>query len=152
MREHSRTPIERTRDKYGLTNVGILRHRTVLLVLLTLMGIFSSFLLYIAVRRSEQARARIDFENAAKARISLLRDRVKDNLHVLDWVACFHASSQKVERLEFREFTRQYLRKHHEILSLQWIPLVRDADRAAYEAAARKEGFADFQFTEGQNQ
>jgi len=66
----------------------------------------------------------------------------------LDYLAGFYGSSQKVERSEFREFTRQFLQKNSDIYSLQWLPLVRDQERAAYEALARKDGLADFQINE----
>ena len=128
-----------------------MRHQTALLVLVAFVGVLSSILLYISIRRGELARARFGFENAAKERISVLRDHIEQDLRTLDWVAGFFRSSQKVERSEFREFTRAYLQNHHEVRAVKWMPLVRNTDRAAYEAAVRDDGLSNFQITERRN-
>ncbi len=151
MQEYSGTPVRRTREKDGLVRAKILRHQAVLLILVASVGVLLSILLYVTIRRTELGKARIGFENAAKERISVLKDHIDQNLQTLDWVAGFFRSSRKVERTEFREFTRAYLQNHHEVRAVQWMPLVRNTDRAAYEAAVRHDGLSNFQITEKRN-
>ena len=148
MSQDLRTPEKRAVGKIGSAGARILRYQRSIVVLLAFVGILSSILLYIALRRSELAMISTDFETAARERISVLRDHIKQDIQTLDYLAGFYGSSQKVERSEFREFTRQFLQKNSDIYSLQWLPLVRDQERAAYEALARKDGLTDFQINE----
>ncbi len=148
MQEHSGTRVTRTREKGGFVRAKLLRHQAVVLILVAFIGVLLSILLYVTIRRTESGRAEIVFENAAKERLSVLKDHITQNLQTLDWVAGFFGRSQKVERSEFREFTRAYLENHHEVRVVQWIPLVQDTDRAAYETAVRDDDLSSFQITE----
>lgn len=148
MREHSGIRGKRTREKGGFVRAKILRHQAVLVILVASIGVLLSILLYVTIRHTESGRAEIVFENSAKERISVLKDHIEQNLQTLDWVAGFFRSAQEVERSEFREFTRAYFETHHEVRAVQWIPLVRNADRAAYEAAVRDDELSSFQITE----
>jgi PAS domain S-box-containing protein len=51
-----------------------------------------------------------------------------------------------VTRAEFRRFVAGALSRQPELLALGWTPRVPAADRAAYEAAARADGLAGFEF------
>ncbi len=128
-----------------------MRHQIILPALIVSIGVLLSILLYVALGRTEWDRTRVSFEDSARKRISLLEDHVEQNLRTLDWVAGFFRSSQKVERTEFREFTRAYLKNHHDIKTVRWIPLVQDTDRTAYEDAVRNSGLNNFQITERRN-
>ncbi len=121
-----------------------------MLVAVALVGTLMSILSCAAIRRRELAEARRAFERTARDRISVLGDHLEENLRALDWVAGFFESSVRVERSEFRTFTKTCLRNHPGIRSVQWAPRVQDPNRAACEAAAREDGLADFRFTEKQ--
>ncbi|MGB2997604.1 MAG: CHASE domain-containing protein, partial [Phycisphaerae bacterium] len=117
---------------------------------------------FIAVRAWEQDRLRTAFERDAKDNFSVLKRLIEENLLALELLGRFYAGSQKVERHEFQTFVKPLLLHHgcvqardalHHgcVQALEWIPRVRDAERAAYKEAARQEGFPDFQITERQS-
>jgi len=139
-----------TFENQDLAGARIPKYQKSIVVLLALLGILSSVFLYISFRRNESARIGEDFETAAGERISVLEEHLDNNLQTLDWLAAFHQSSNEVGRSEFRKFTKQFLRKHDDIRSLQWLPLVRDEERAEYEALAKKDGLTHFRITEKQ--
>lgn len=69
-------------------------------------------------------------------------------------VVAFFASSQEVTRAEFSNFTKRLQTgdPYFGIQAVEWIPRVKATDRAAYEAAAREDGYKEFVFTERTNQ
>lgn len=120
--------------------------RYVPVALVVCIGAAASILAFIAVRNLEQKRVQSGFMRAAEDRVSILRERISDNLSALDWIAGFCAGSTEVEqgdfrtaRDEFRTLVKSYLLRKPGIQALEWIPRVRDAERAAYETAARED-------------
>ena len=107
---------------------------------------------FIAVRAWEQDRLRTDFARNAKDSLSVLKGLTHEDLLVLELLGSFYAGSQKVERAEFQTFVKPFLLHHGCVQAMEWIPRVRDAERAAYEEAARQEGFPDFHIAERQAQ
>ena len=112
------------------------------------MGLVLSLLLFAAARRWERNRMERDFERAASDRVSAVRGEIRSHLIILKSLVSFYAASSEVERNEFRDFVTSLLWQHPGIRALEWIPRVPDSERASYEAAARDEGFGDFQITE----
>ena len=129
-----------------------LLYRYIPLVLLICIGIVSSVLLFKLSFRYEQAQLQEDFEKAAEDRISILKRRIEENIYTVERIADFYAGSQKVEWKEFRAFVQAPLARHSGIQALEWIPRVTDRQRVAYETAAQKDGFSNFQITERQSQ
>ena len=66
---------------------------------------------------------------------------------VLSLPALFEASIA-VEQKEFTTFVRPALRRHPSLAALEWAPLVKDEDRAAFEDAVRRDGFPTFEIRE----
>jgi CHASE1-domain containing sensor protein len=66
---------------------------------------------------------------------------------VLSLPALFEASST-VDQREFTSFVRPALHRHPSLAALEWAPLVKDADREAFEADIRRLGFPDFEIRE----
>jgi serine/threonine-protein kinase len=66
---------------------------------------------------------------------------------VLSLPALFEASST-VEHQEFSAFVKPALTRHRSLAALEWAPLVRDADRAAFEAKVQRDGFPGFEIRE----
>ncbi|MGB2755352.1 MAG: PAS domain S-box protein, partial [Phycisphaerae bacterium] len=126
--------------------------RLLVAVLTGCLGVLVSAAGFIAVRAWEQDRLRTDFERNAKDSLSVLKGLTHENLLALELVGSFYSGSQKVERAEFQTFVTPFLLHHGCVQAMEWIPRVRDAERAAYEQAARQEGFPDFQIAERQAQ
>ncbi len=118
------------------------------LALVVWLGIGLSALLFISARGREGARIQADFERAADNRADALRRHLDQYVLELETIAAFHAASQEVTRQEFREFVRPILARHQSGPTLAWVRRVPDAERAAYEEAARIDGHAPFEITE----
>jgi CHASE1-domain containing sensor protein len=57
-------------------------------------------------------------------------------------------TSGTVERHKFHQFVQTALRDLPGLAALSWNPRVRDAERASFEAAVRREGYAGFRILE----
>jgi PAS domain S-box-containing protein len=111
-------------------------------------GLLGTFVLFSLIRKGDNARLATRFADLADDRWLALQQRLIADMEVLRSVSRFYAASREVERHEFTTFTRDVFPLHPEILSLEWLPRVRAAERAAFEAEARREGFHDFQIVE----
>ena len=124
------------------------RYQHLPLALVVCLGIGLSALLFISARGRERARIHADFERAADNRVDALRRHLDQHLLELETIAVFYAASQEVTRDEFREFVRPILARRQGVQALASVRRVPDAERAAYEGAARKDGHAQFEITE----
>jgi PAS domain S-box-containing protein len=122
--------------------------RYVPLALTICMGVGFSLAVFAVVRGWETRHIHADFRRAAEDRCWIVRRAIEANLHVLESIHSLYAASITVERHEFREFVKPLLSRHRSILGLEWIPRIPQAQRSQYEAAARHDGFADFQITQ----
>ncbi len=77
-----------------------------------------------------------------------MRREIDSDLYALESIVALYAASEDVTRAEFRAFARRLLLGNESIQALEWIPRVTDAQRHAYEEAARKDGFPDFRITD----
>jgi len=108
--------------------------------------------LFIVVRRWERERIRSDFQRAADDRFSALRRGIELKVLLLESLRALYVGSHEVERHEFHEFVKPFLARLRGVQALEWIPRVPDAHRAAYERAARQDGFSGFQITQREAQ
>ncbi len=111
-------------------------------------GIVLSIAAFALVRRQEQARVRGEFEQRARAQATAILRSLTRHVDVLHSVAGVYAASREVERQEFRDLADLFLPRHPGFRALKWVPRVRDRERGAYEAAARRDGHRNFQITE----
>ena len=58
------------------------------------------------------------------------------------------AAAGETSRVQFRLLTEPMLKRHRLVYAFEWLPLVKDSDRAAYEAEARRAGLSDYRFWE----
>ena len=120
----------------------------VLLVVLVCAGTAVSVGAFLVLRASERNRQQAALKQYAAERFGAIQKVSNEDLLALELLGRFYAGSEKVERAEFHEFARP-IPKHLSCLkALEWVPRVKDADRAAYEEAVRQEGFPAFQITE----
>jgi signal transduction histidine kinase/CheY-like chemotaxis protein len=69
-------------------------------------------------------------------------------MEVLYSIAALHAAQGGIERRQFHQFVQQPLARQPELLALSWNPVVPSARRAEFEASARTDGLAGFEFRE----
>ena len=120
------------------------RFRPLLLTLV--VGISLACLAYILVWSLETRRLQAEFSRAAEDHIVAVRTTLASYLEPLDAIAAFHEATDRFDRQAYRTFVTPQLARRPAISSLEWIPRVSQAQREAYEAAARKDKFADFDF------
>ncbi|NEP53920.1 MAG: hypothetical protein F6K65_36080, partial [Moorea sp. SIO3C2] len=118
------------------------------LALTIFTGIMFSLLTFMGTWDLENKTIEKEFEQDASDIVSLLKISLDKNLHQLESIVGVYAASTKVTRQEFRTFVNPYLSNHSDIQALQWIPRVPHDQRAAYEQAAKQEGFLNFKITE----
>ncbi|KKM98404.1 hypothetical protein LCGC14_1158230, partial [marine sediment metagenome] len=113
------------------------------------VGVGLSILVFLLLRRAEAFRTRAEFEAAAAEQTAELKRHIDGKLIALKSLqACVRSHSGKIDRKEFGRFARALLDQVRGIRALEWAPRVRDADRAAFEAAIAGEGITGFRITE----
>ena len=100
----------------------------------------------------EADRADHSFEREAINHKTLIEQAMDHTLEAIHSIGALYAASHEVERVEFRAFASIEMEDQAGIQALEWIPRVSAAERAAYEAAAWRDGFPDFTFSERASQ
>jgi len=110
-------------------------------------GLLLTGLLYAVVHGYEEANQRAAFERSALERIGVLRAELASTADVLGTVTRVFTTMQPVARRQFEAFTGPMLERNPQIELIGWQLMVPDAERAAVEAARRKE-FPAYRFSE----
>lgn len=105
--------------------------------LVLLLGILGTVRFAWIYQQSVEVKSAEDFKVAARDRIELIKDALETNEAVLNSVVSFYRASKDVNDEEFNIFVSQMLEDHPFVQAVDWIPEVRDADRAAYEKEGR---------------
>ncbi len=134
----------------GMTyTLGTKSHLNIPVVAAVLVGVALSVIAFASSYYAEKKVMQAEFNEDVENLYSALKRELDSDISVLaSFQALYYTSGNHVERSEFRNFTNHILKQHASIRDLAWIPRVPDTRRGAYERAARKEGFPDFQFTE----
>jgi PAS domain S-box-containing protein len=115
------------------------------LIVTTIIGLGCTGGSFYLARAWETERHQVQFEKLANERHQELQRAINGSLEVLYSLASFFLGSPYVERAEFRTFVAGALARRPEIFSLQWRPRVLAAERPAFEARVRAEGFPHFE-------
>ncbi|MDJ0687939.1 MAG: CHASE domain-containing protein [Xenococcaceae cyanobacterium MO_188.B32] len=111
-------------------------------------GLVCSSIAFAIVWDLEQKKIAQEFaQDGAEIAASIARNLAK-NIQNLESIVSFYHASERVSRQEFQKFTQNYLATNPEIQALEWIPLVVNEEREAYEQAARFDGLTQFEITE----
>ena len=117
-------------------------------VFMLCVGVVMSIIAFITVNSWERDHIDLELRDQAGTEVAALEGRITSIKEVVFGIAELYAASREVERHEFRAYVKGSLARLSEIQALEWIPRVRDSERAAYEEAARRDGITDFQITE----
>ena len=112
-----------------------------------LVGIAASTFLCIVLRNQEHGHVRKEFEQRSQDHVSAFRKTLDLNLLMMQSIKSFYASSQDVDRGEFKTFVTQLMENHPSIRAVQWAPRVPSSKRSDYEAAAVRDGYPGFRIT-----
>ena len=123
------------------------RHLPVILT--AVLGIAGSLVLFWLVHGWEKMHQQMEFESRAKAYTNAVESTLHEYVGALLFLGdVYNNVASPVTRKEFTRLAESVLPRYPGIQALGWDPLVKDAERSDYEAAARQDGFTDFQFTE----
>ena len=112
------------------------------------IGVILSVLFFVAARTLHQQAVDKEFAARATERMIAIDRTVEEYVDVLHAFGGFFDASDFVDREDFETFASTLLVRHAGIQALEWIPRVRNLQRADYEQAAREDGLNTFVFTE----
>ncbi|GEM_PF-6314942 len=122
--------------------------RYVFVALVGLTGAILSVAAFRTMLDLEKIRLESVFERHAYDQAVLISQKIEDQYDIILSLSNFYAGSKSVERDEFRAFTEPILKRHPEILALDWIAVVKDAERQSYEDAVKQGGIPEFEIKE----
>ncbi len=122
--------------------------RKFVIIIIGALGVAISLFMFFVARGWEDIRVRGQFERDADIRVSAIKDAISRNMADVDALKAFYEGSEKVERDEFRQFTKHLLDRNPGIKALEWVPRVMRSERGSFESRARQEGYAGYSFTE----
>lgn len=125
---------------------GATQARSVVVGLPVLLLLIGTVVVFVNLRRSEQARLTADFYSQSAAVHNGLSANVNVYLETVESIVSYHAAVHRIERQPFRAFVARTVHQYDGIQALEWIPRVRQIERAEIEQSARDEGLTDFQF------
>jgi two-component system NtrC family sensor kinase len=136
-------------NSFNSLTESLLSHRRYIPAALTLwIGASLSLAASALVWRSENQRMQVQFHEQADRLNVSLQQSINNNLEVLYSLQAFYSASSEVTKQDFKQFVHPILCRNSAIHSLNWILRVPAAQKAAYEAAIRAEGFPAFQIYE----
>jgi len=98
------------------------------------------------------ARAQADTHLAFSKRAQLLQAAVTDKLLLpqedLTALSSFLEASGEMTRRQFRLLAGPMLTRHQLVYAFEWLPVVRESERALYEEEARNAGLTNYRFWE----
>jgi PAS domain S-box-containing protein len=124
------------------------RPRRAALVLPPIVLLAASVVLFLLASRWEQDRLRVAFNQRAETVATNVETGIDGYLQFLRAIERFYVISGSVDRHKFHQFVQTALRDFPGLAALSWNPRVRDATRASFEAAVRREGYPGFRIME----
>jgi len=95
-----------------------------------------------------EAAAHLAFTERAQRLQAAVTDKLilpEENLTAL---SSFLEASGGLSRQQFRLLANPMLQRHRTVYAFEWLPVVRESERSAYEAEARATGLTDYRFWE----
>ncbi len=124
------------------------KHFAQVIVLVLGLGIATSVAMAWILWRSDTDAVVAQFHDEVGERAALLDRQIALDLEVLYSLKALYDTSENVSRQEFSTVAMGILKRHPNLQALEWIPKVRHEERPAYETAARRDGYRDFQITQ----
>ncbi|HWA77922.1 MAG TPA: CHASE domain-containing protein [Polyangiaceae bacterium] len=116
--------------------------------LITGAGIALSLVACALAQHRENAQNRDAFDRRASVLTGAIARSFQMTREVVLSLPALFEASVRVEQREFTTFVRPALQRHPSLAALEWAPLVKQAEREAFEAKMRQEGFLDFEIRE----
>jgi signal transduction histidine kinase/CheY-like chemotaxis protein len=114
----------------------------------SLLALALALVTLLVLRDGERQKLLAKTRELADERCALLRTTSVRSLEVLHSLRAFLTTTPEATREQFAGFVAGSLARLPELQALEWVPVVRGEERAAYEARARADGLHGFEFTE----
>lgn len=105
----------------------------------TLLGLLLSLLVAEFVRQNEEERLIASFRRRAESQTRIVRERIRLYEEMTHNLRNLFLGSQGISRLEFDRACADLLERHPAVQALEWVAYVRDYERDAFVADARRE-------------
>ena len=135
-----------SRNDGAIGGLAFWRYRHVVLIIC--LGIILTLTFFNMVQQKDRSMVQRVFENDSFAYAAAIQKGIERNLEVLESIGGLFTASAVVERQDFRAFVRGPVSRQQEIQALSWNQLVKESDRASYEAVMQNDGSPGFQITE----
>jgi CHASE1-domain containing sensor protein len=112
------------------------------------LGTTGSVAFYTVTAGQDRQRLELEFGQQATRFSEAFRREIRAAGDQLNGIQSLYHVWPVVGRRQFRGFVSRQLAEHPEIVAFEWLPRVREAERAAYEEGARRDGFPGFEITE----
>ena len=120
------------------------RHRLLVFLIAAVAGLGASWAVLRAVQGASQRADRLEFEQLASQIATELQTSFVLSLEHLRSIPPFFAASSEVNRDDFRRFVTPALYRHPSLYVSAFLPRIPASARAAFESAARAEGFQGY--------
>jgi two-component system, cell cycle sensor histidine kinase and response regulator CckA len=129
----------------GFRAIQVQRNRHKAPVIIMLAGMLLMAVLYREGRQSALENLHKEFTVDAAMRAGMITNALQDHCLDLEGLQRFYHASSQVDRRQFNQFVAPALKTRPGIQAFEWIPRVPRAERARFEAEARRDGLPSFQ-------
>ena len=100
------------------------------------------------IREWEAEVYRTELEHHVGVHLSIIQKTIDNYVSIVESIAGLYKTHKDVDREDFRLFVRPLLQRYDGIQGLGWNPLLRDAERKAFEISARTQGLTAYHLKE----
>jgi PAS domain S-box-containing protein len=115
-------------------------------VVIILMGMLLIAVLFWEGRKTALENLHKQFSVDAATRAQIITDALQAHLIDLESLHRLYHASEQVDRRQFNKFVAPTLKTRPGVQAFEWIPRVPYAERARFEAEARRDGLRGYQF------
>lgn len=108
------------------------------------VGLIVVLAMFGRVQQWEKQRMDAELQRQAATLAHALSERFAQNAELAQAAASLFRISDTLDRRTFDAYADDFLRRHPEIRAVSWAKFVTDAERAAFEARGRADGWPDF--------
>jgi PAS domain S-box-containing protein len=116
--------------------------------IIALIGIVFAVVAHLAILEYGKTKFSLDFEHNASQRFAAVENRITNELAIVNTLVAYITLHTDFDRRDFDRLIQISGRdmKDHAYQALEWVPRVPVKQIDFYEAAARRDGFVDYQF------
>jgi|GEM_PF-3051204 len=132
----------------GLLRWRMHKTREGLLWPMTALIVGLAFFVFIVLFNTQQQSRLKDFKTNTDEITQLLQNAVDQEMHSITAIRAYLNNTDTLNAQNFSSFSRPLFLQSNAVSGYEWAPLVRQADRAAFEQAVRTGGHPEFQIYE----